>query len=194
MINNDVSNYVYTNELLDISEEGIIHPGTLPNHIYINKVHRDPTKDLKEIILREDTLERISHIKTGYLVLCRDTKQLWYAHDMSCFKKNFVYVLDLLVLYITSSEKVINFYNKYIVSESMKNNTKKVCYILDMPLNSKYEVFNDNIDCKITMPEKSKLYKYKNRFHRDMDMIRLDKYYLNKLINEELDIINKAEQ
>lgn len=150
------------------------------------KTQKDPTDDLEELVVGPEGIERVSELLSGYIIWCSDTQQMWYAHDKLCLDKNFIYREDLEIAEISngmvdSETTVVKFFNDRAGFLSSKILTRKTCYILDIPGNETYEVYYDSAYPSIhygkATPQGMFIHKYENRFHRDMAMIALDKFY-----------------
>jgi hypothetical protein len=74
--------------------------------------------------------------------------------------------------------------------------TRKTCYILDIPGNETYEVYYESnyasLKYGMATPTGTFIHKYPNRFHRDMAILELDKLYSESSVKKASKQIEKA--
>lgn len=145
------------------------------------KTQADPTDDLVEVGVGSENVEKLVGIESGYLIWCQDTLQMWYAHDKTCLDKNFIYRDDLKILEVHNNKEAVAFYDEKASQYNPGIVTRKACYLLDIPGNETYEVYYDttypNVHYGKVTPSGMFVHKYKDRFHRDMAILNLDKIY-----------------
>lgn len=146
------------------------------------KTQKDPTPDLIELAKGPDAkLPNGVVIEDSYLVWCKDTEQTWFAPTEKCLNANFIYRDDLEIHRCFTSidaDAFIREKNKDLIPGVI---TRKLCYILDNPGNESYEVYYDSSYPSLhygkSTPQGTFVYKYPNRFHRDMAILALDETY-----------------
>lgn len=157
-----------------------------------------PTKDLIKLAKGSD-LEFPDNVRAGgYFIWCEDTKETWYAPDTKVLDDNFLFRGDLTIIEVTdvqrAKQEVLN-HNEGLFPGEV---TRKSCYVLDNPSIEKYEVFYD--PAYVTQrygtcsPKGTCVLRYKDRFARDADILKLDKKYTttsaleaNRVVSELLD-------
>lgn len=157
------------------------------------KVQQDPTDDLLEIpvgmCFSELTNWFFEHDNdmtcTRYVVLCKNTQQVWFARTQLILDMNFIYRDDLMIEEIPARQPVESkLYADYASKYNPGLATRKTCYILDSPPTEKYEVYYDtdypSVRYGKATPNGMFIYRYKNRFHRDMAILMLDELYSGK--------------
>lgn len=146
------------------------------------KVQADPTEDLVEVTIGIPTIDELPIVNEGFLIICKDTMQVWYAHDRECLDANFIYRDDLYIREISSSQDAWNFYTEFGVNDWNPGIvSRKRCYLLDNPGNESYEVYYDtnypSLHYGKATPNGMFIHAYENRFHRDMAIMELDQIY-----------------
>lgn len=140
----------------------------------------DATPDLIE--LNSDCIEISDRFQAGgYCVFCKDTLQIWFAHNEECLNKNFVYRHDLIIKKVYSYSDVADFWKEHMGDYKPGMRRSKQCFIIDLPMNETYEVYYNpsypSMRYGKSNPKGSYILKFKNRFHRDMAIMELDKRY-----------------
>lgn len=156
------------------------------------KYQSDPTDSLLEIEggLTEDSFATIfcayECAKEGTaapyaLVWCANTMQTWVAVDKLCLDQNFIYREDLEIIKPDGIDAAWSFYKERGGAVNPGISTRKTCYILDSPADEHYEVYYDSnypaLKYGKTTPNGMFVHKCKDRFHRDMKIMELDKMY-----------------
>lgn len=145
------------------------------------KTQAEPTEDL--VYLPKGNIEAATSSigSTGYLVWCDNTLEMWYAPTKLCLDANFIYRSDLEICEIESHDNGVEFYHERSASLLPGVITRKVCYILDNPAGECYEVYYDtnypSVKYGKATPSGMFVYKYDDRFQRDMAIMELDKLY-----------------
>lgn len=150
------------------------------------KVQADPTDDLVNIPIGIASNNEFPHLGCGYIVVCKDTMQVWYAVNKGCLDENFIYRDDLYIKDLDScedpSQDAWEFYKEMGVNTWNPGiETRKKCYILDNPGNETYEVYYEtnypSLHYGKATPNGMFIHAYENRFHRDMAIMELDEIY-----------------
>lgn len=142
------------------------------------KYQKDPTSDLIEVF--KDRCPKFT--KAGaYYVFCEDTEQAWYCPTQDCLDSNFVYRDDLTIYKLDSKDDLQAAYGETIEKVNRNYITKKTCFILNNPAAMTYEVYYEPTYPAVKYgkqtPSGMCTLRYKNRFHRDLDIMRLDELY-----------------
>lgn len=153
------------------------------------KYQSDPTDTLLEVpggLTEQNLLDMIDdYAGVGNIpfaaVWCEDTLQTWLAVDKLCLDQNFIYRNDLEIISPTRLGDIVDFYNEHGAKVNPGIVTRKKCYIIDCPANESYEVYYESnypaMKYGKATPNGMFIHKCKNRFHRDMKIIELDKLY-----------------
>lgn len=145
------------------------------------KTQVEPTADL--ILLPKGNLDEAVKLigSAGYLIWCHNTREMWYAPTKLCLDANFIYRSDLEICEIVSHDNGVEFYKKRSANLMPGVITRKVCYILDNPAGECYEVYFEtnypSLKYGKATPSGMFVYKYDDRFQRDMAIMELDKLY-----------------
>lgn len=145
------------------------------------KYQNDPTDDLIEVPAGTPTADFKQIIEGDFyaMVWCADTIQTWVAPTKLCLDQNFVYREDLDIF--TDKDEAIEFYKENGAKANPGIATRKKCYILDSPADEHYEVYYDtnfpSLKYGKATPNGMFIHKCRNRFHRDMKIMELDKIY-----------------
>lgn len=150
----------------------------------IRKTQKDPTEDLVilPVGLNEEEfkmyLDRENpKIGFSYLVFDTNTFDTYFCHDKLCLDANFIYRDDLEI----TDNVSYDWYKIRGGSYAKGLHVRKSCYILDNPANETYEVYYETAYPTrvygLSTPQGTFVHKYKNRFHRDMAILELDKLY-----------------
>lgn len=145
------------------------------------KYQNDPTDELIEVTAGTTLSEFNKMIEGKFyaLVWCSDTMQTWIAPTKLCMDQNFIYREDLTI--VGSRQEASWFYEENGLKVSSGIITRKTCYILDSPADERYEVYyNSNyptVKYGKATPNGMFIIKCKDRFHRDMKIMELDKLY-----------------
>lgn len=133
------------------------------------------------------------------IVWCACTMQTWIAVDKLCLDQNFIYREDLEIIKPDGVDMAWAFYKDRGGVVNPGISTRKTCYILDSPADEHYEVYYDTnypaLKYGKTTPNGMFIHKCKDRFHRDMKIMELDKMYqeesaqrANKMTKKQLGI------
>lgn len=157
-----------------------------------------PTQDLIKLAKGSD-LKFPDNVKVGgYFVWCGDTKETWYAPNTQVLDDNFLFRGDLTIIEITNLPEAMKEVLKLNEGLYPGEVTRKSCYVLDNPSIEKYEVFYDPAYVMqrygTCSPKGTCVLRYKDRFARDVDILKLDKKYTttsaieaNRVVSELLD-------
>lgn len=158
--------------------------------IISEKTEKDKTKDLVELecgLSRDEFWDIFTNNHE-----CRNSNSMCYIYDKNttygyvapseeCLNKNFIYRGDVEIYHCATLEDVWNCYSDTSGKYAKGYIPRFACYILDNPGIEKYEVYYDSNYPKMTYglatPKGCMIYKYPNRFHRDMAILGLDKLY-----------------
>lgn len=146
------------------------------------KYQSDPTDDLIEISagLQIRMLEEILDRNDFYaMVWCANTSQTWLAPTKLCMDQNFIYREDLEI--ILDKKEGIEFYKEHGAKVVPGIAVRRSCYILDSPADEHYELYYDTnypaLKYGKATPNGMFIHKCRDRFHRDMKVMELDKIY-----------------
>lgn len=158
--------------------------------IISEKTEKDKTKDLVELEcgLSRDEFYDIFADKPEFKTdssICyiydKNTKYGYVAPTEECLNKNFIYRGDIELEWCGTLEGVWSQYSETSGKYIKGCVPRFSCYILDNPGVEKYEVYYDSNYPKmaygLATPKGCMIYKYPNRFHRDMAILELDKLY-----------------
>ena len=147
------------------------------------KTQAEPTEDLIYLPKGNRELAETLIGDAGFLVWCDNTLEMWYAPTKLCLDANFIYRSDLEICEIESHENGVEFYCERSAFLLPGIITRKVCYILDNPASECYEVYYDtnypSVKYGKATPSGMFVYKYDDRFQRDLAIMELDKLYTN---------------
>lgn len=141
----------------------------------------DPTPDLITITPGPAAKLPSTATQNGFVVWCSDTKETWYAPTQRCLDNNFIYREDLVILPcgdLSAAEKFVKSVNADVQPGVI---TRKSCYLMDDPASGCYEVYyNPSYPASHygkDTPTGHTIWKYPNRFYRDMAILELDTLY-----------------
>ncbi len=153
------------------------------------KYQSDPTDTLLEVkggLTEKEFLSLLNdycgEAEVPYaIVWCENTEQTWMAISKLCLDQNFIYRDDLEIMLPLGQIDVLGFYKRHGALVNPGIITRKTCYIIDSPADEHYEVYYDTnypaMKYGKATPNGMFIHKCKDRFHRDMKIIELDKLY-----------------
>lgn len=163
------------------------------------RINGKATADL--IVLEQGVLSSLELLyevagKSGYLIWCADTYEMWYAPTQLCLDSNFIYRDDLEIKPIgVNDAELLEWYNSKVEGHNYGIVTCKKCYILDNPACETYEVYyNSNypsLHYGVATPKGCTVHSYANRFQRDIAILELDELYSNTSNKEAGKLITK---
>lgn len=190
----DKANYSSTVSIKRPTEEVILH-SLCENTIGCARSHKDPTSDVIDVGLFNDNVSAILS-DDGFLVLCKNSADAWFAHNKQCLDANFIYRSDLNIIAITDEKNGLSEYHEFCSQFTKGIPVRKKCYLLDNPINETYEVYYD-ADYPLTrygksVPDGMSIRIFKNRFHRDMKILELDDKYSNQSSDGAKRVVSKS--
>lgn len=132
----------------------------------------------------------------GFLVWCADTQQTWYVESKQHLDAGFIYRDDLIIYPcddLSDAQATARNLNRDVDPNGM---VRKSCYIMDDPIAGSYEVYYDpNYPLKHygkSTPTGRNIWKYKNRWERDLDILELDAHYSEESKQEAKELIHNV--
>ena len=152
------------------------------------KTQKDPTEDLIFLQKSYENPVDMPMLGEGYIVVCKNTEEVWFAPTKLCLDANFIYREDLDIYKVNNGEAAEDIYYSTVKDWKPGKVPRKSCYILDNVSNETYEVYYDSsyplLKYGKSCPNGMFVHRYDNRFHRDMGILELDSIYASQSANK----------
>lgn len=166
----------------------------------VERLTKDPTEDLVKLpyglCKNYEEILNSAKLGSGYIVFDKDTNETWYAHDITCLNKNFIYREDLIIKEVYFAEDARRVWHEFNDSIDYSRVKSVVKYILEDPAAEVYEVYSDSsyVVHKYgkPVPVGLNVHKCANRFYRDMMILALDEYYSKSSKKQARELANKS--
>lgn len=132
---------------------------------------------------------------TKYLVLCRDTRDVWLCLRKQILDDNFLFRDDLEIKEIKSDLVMANLLVECIGECIVPNEPTKVCYILDKRFAEEYTPYYDPNYPELKYGKKTPVgmavLRFGNRFKRDAAIRVLEEKYAEKPFGSAVNLVSK---